>query len=88
MYVYTYIHMSLPSSSLLPPSLFLLNAIAVVICGVRFRRSVPACVLEVSFGEDSFSSHPILCQLFFILALVGDCASSWRSVQVRAANLV
>jgi hypothetical protein len=84
MYVYTYIHMSLPSS----PSLFLLNAIAVVICGVRFRRSVPACVLEVSFGEDSFSSHPILCQLFFILALVGDCASSWRSVQVRAANLV
>jgi hypothetical protein len=72
MYVYTYIHMSLPSSSLLPPpSVFLLNAIAVVICGVRFRRSVPACVSEVSFGENSFfSSHPILCQLFFfILAL-------------------
>lgn len=44
---------------------FLLNAIAVVICGVRFRRSVPACVSEVFFGENSFSSHPILCQLFF-----------------------
>ncbi len=80
--------MSLPSSSLLPPSVFLLSAIAVVICGVRFRRSVPARVLEVSFGENSFSSHPILCQLLFILALLCDCASSWRRVQVRAANLI